>query len=138
VNRLSHQGAPLLCALLLLLTAGLFIAPPSRAQQPPPPLSGQTPASPPPATQVQGYTLTPAQEAQAVAYAHARHELYFLDVAYGLLLLVLILHLRIAPAYRNWAEQWTDNPFGQVFVFTPLLLLTVDALNQSTSHDPHP
>jgi STE24 endopeptidase len=88
-------------------------------------------SSPPP--QVQGYTLTPAQEAQAIAYARARHELYFLDVAYGLLLLVFFLQLRIAPAFRNWATQWTDSRFGQVFIFTPLLLLTIDCLSLPTA-----
>jgi Zn-dependent protease with chaperone function len=82
---------------------------------------------------VQGYTLTPGQETLAVAYAHARHELYFLDVAYGLLLLVLLLQLRIAPAFRNWAASWTESRFGQIFVFAPLLLLTLDALSLPTA-----
>jgi STE24 endopeptidase len=82
---------------------------------------------------VQGYTLTPSQEAQAIAYAHARHELYFLDVAYGFLLLVLILQLRVAPAYRNWATKWTDSGFGQIFFFTPLLLVTTDILGLPTA-----
>ena len=133
MNRPSHPDAAVFYALSVVLTASLLLAPPSRAQQQPPPASTQTPGGPPAAAaQVQGYTLTPAQEAQAVAYAHARHELYFLDVAYSLLLLVLILHLRIAPAYRNWAEKWTDNAFGQVFVFTPLLLVTVDVLSLPT------
>ena len=133
MNRSSHQGAAIFCALFVVLTTSLFLSAPSLAQQQPPPTTAQNPGAPsPPAAQVQGYTLTPAQEAQAVAYAHARRELYFLDVAYGLLLLVLILHLRIAPAYRNWAEQWTDNAFGQVFVFTPLLLVTIDVLSLPT------
>jgi Zn-dependent protease with chaperone function len=133
MDRLRRGGAPLCYAFLLLLIAGLLIAVPVRAQQPQAPATAQTPSSPSTgAPQVQGYTLTPAQEAQAVAYARARHELYFLDVAYGLLLLILILHLRIAPMYRNWAENWTDNAFGQVFVFTPLLLVTVDVLSLPT------
>ncbi len=61
-----------------------------------------------------------------MAYARARHELYFLDVAYGLLLLLLVLQLRVAPAYRNWAVQWTDDRFGQIVVFAPLLLITME------------
>jgi len=68
-----------------------------------------------------------------VAYANARHELYFVDVAYGLLLLVLILQLRIAPKYRDWAANWTDSSFGQVVVFTPLLMLTADVLSLPTA-----
>jgi Zn-dependent protease with chaperone function len=78
---------------------------------------------------VQGYTLTPDQEAKAIAYAHARHELYFLDAAYSLLLLVMILQLRIAPLYRDWAVQWTDSDFGQIVIFAPLLFLTIDILS---------
>jgi STE24 endopeptidase len=83
--------------------------------------------------QVQGYTLTPEQEAQAIAYARARHELYFVDAVYEILLLVLVLWLRIAPVYRDWAAKWTGNSFGQVVVFTPLLMLTMDVLSLPTA-----
>jgi STE24 endopeptidase len=130
VNRRSNQAASLFSAVLFLLAAGLLFAPSIRAQHSQAPATAQSPVAPPPSTgQVQGYTLTPGQEAQAVAYAHARHELYFLDVAYGLLLLVLMLQLRIAPAFRNWATEWTDNSFGQIVVFAPLVLLTMDVLS---------
>ncbi len=91
------------------------------------------PPAPPAPGQVQGYTLTPGQEAQAVAYAHARHELYFLDVAYGLLLLVFMLQLRVATLFRKWAIDWTDSGFGQILVFAPLVLLTLDVLSLPTA-----
>jgi STE24 endopeptidase len=134
VNRRSNQALVFFSALFILLVAGLFSALPSRAQQTPPPATTPSPAAAPLATeQVQGYTLTPGQEAQAIAYAHARHELYFLDVAYGLLLLVLMLQLRVAPAYRDWAIGWTDNSFGQIVVFAPLVLLTMDVLSLPTA-----
>jgi STE24 endopeptidase len=134
VNRRSIQAAAFFSALFVLLAAGLFSAQPSCAQQTQAPATTPSPAAAPPATgQVQGYTLTPGQEAQAIAYAHARHELYFLDFAYGLLLLVLMLQLRVAPAYRDWATKWTDNGFGQVVVFTPLLLVTTDVLSLPTA-----
>ena len=140
MNRQSQQAATFFSALFILLAAGLLSAPPSRAQQPQAPATAttrgptQSPANAPTANgQVQGYTLTPGQEAQAVAYAHARHELYFLDVAYGLLLLVLILQLRVAPAYRNLATKWTDSSFGQIFFFTPLLFVTTDVLGLPTA-----
>jgi STE24 endopeptidase len=134
VNRRSDRAAAFFSALFPLFVAGLLIAPSSRAQQPQTPAPTQAPAAAPSsAGQVQGYTLTPGQEAQAIAYAHARHELYFLDVAYGLLLLVFLLQLRIAPAYRDWATKWTDNSFGQIVVFTPLLLVTLDVLSLPTA-----
>ena len=116
----------------MLMAALLFSAQASRAQQPQAPASAPA-SAPTPNAQVQGYTLTPGQEAQAIAYAHARHELYFLDVAYGILLLVLMLQLRVAPAYRDWAIKWTDSSFGQIVVFAPLALLTIDVLSLPTA-----
>ena len=129
MNRRRNQAAAFFSALFLLFAAGLSLAPAGRSQQTPPPATAPPPAASSSTAQVQGYTLTPSQEAQAIAYAHARHELYFLDVAYGLLLLVLMLQLRVAPAYRNWATNWTDSSFGQIVVFAPLLLLTIDFLS---------
>ncbi len=136
-------------ALFILLAATLLSAPASRTQQQPQspatstapsPATSSTPApaptpdaAPAASAQVQGYTLTPNQEAQAIAYAHARHELYFIDVAYGILILVLILLLRIAPKYRDWAVAWTDSDFGQIVVFTPILLITIDVLSLPTA-----
>ena len=134
MNCRSNKAAAFFSALLILLAAGLVSAPSSRAQQPQTPAPAQSPVPAPPSTsQVQGYTLTPGQEAQAIAYAHARHELYFLDVAYGLLLLVLMLQLRVAPAYRDWATKWTDSSFGQIVVFAPLVLLTMDVMSLPTA-----
>ncbi len=134
MNRRSRKIAAFLSALFILFAAALFSAPRSRAQQTQAPAAAPAPsAAQSPAAQVQGYTLTPAQEAQAIAYAHARHELYFLDVAYGFLLLVIMLLLRVAPLYRDWAANWTDSDFGQVAVFTPLLLLTTDLLSLPTA-----
>jgi Zn-dependent protease with chaperone function len=124
-----------LSALLILLAVGLFPGITSYAQQTPPAAATTPPPAiaPPVSEQVRGYTLTPGQEAQAIAYAHARHELYFLDVAYGLLLLVFLLQLRVAPTYRDWATKWTESSFGQTLVFTPLLLVTLDVLSLPTA-----
>jgi STE24 endopeptidase len=134
VNRRSNPTAAFFSTFFLFLAAGLLFAPPSRAQQTQaPPTTPSPAAATTPNGQVEGYTLTPGQEAQAIAYAHARHDLYFLDVAYGLLLLVLMLQLRVAPAYRDWATKWTDSSFGQIVVFAPLVLLTIDALSLPTA-----
>ena len=129
MNRQGIQAAVFFSALFIVLAACLLSPPPSLAQQPQAPATTPSPAAPSSTEQVQGYTLTPGQEAQAIAYAQARHELYFLDVTYGLLLLVLLLQLCVAPAYRDWATNWTDSSFGQVVVFAPLLLLTIDVLS---------
>ena len=131
MNRRSRQVELFFFTFLSVIAAGFFFAPYCAAQDTRPPAATPSPSSTPlpsPA-QVQGYTLTPDQEAKAIAYANARHELYFLDVAYGLLLLVMILQLRVAPRYRDWAAQWTDSGFGQIVTFAPLLFLTLDALS---------
>jgi len=135
VNRQGRPIAALFFALAVVIAAGLLFPATSAAQQSPIPPNTPPPSAGSPSNneQVQGYTLPPGQEAQAVTYAHARHELYFVDVAYGLLLLVLILQLRIAPRYRDWAANWTDSSFGQVVVFTPLLMLTADVLSLPTA-----
>jgi STE24 endopeptidase len=81
----------------------------------------QPPASEP---QVKPYTLPPAKEAQAEAYAHSRHELYFLDLLFSLAGLLLILQLAVAPRLRDFAERLSLNRFGQAIVFSaPLLIL---------------
>jgi STE24 endopeptidase len=134
VDHRRIRTAAILSAFLCLLAIGLIASPPSHAQQPPVPSSPQPPpAAPSQPGQVQGYTLSPAQERQAIAYARARHELYFLDVAYGLLLLVLLLQLRVAPFFRNLAERAVETSFAQTIVFVALLLLTIDVLSLPTA-----
>src|ERR1035437_3814312 len=123
-------------AFLLLLAVSLAAAGASRAQQPPTPANSQpapAAAAPPQSGPVQGYTLSPGQEAQAIAYARARHELYFLDFAYGLLVLALLLNLRVAPAFRDWAARAGAGNFVQTLVFAPLILLTIDILSLPTA-----
>jgi STE24 endopeptidase len=112
-----------------MLAAVLAVPAPSRAQ----PAAQTSPPAPSQTNQVQGYTLSPAQAAQAIAYARARHELYFLDAAYGLLLLVLLLQLRIAPRFRDLAARAGGNSFIQTVVFAPLFLLTIDVLSLPTA-----
>jgi Zn-dependent protease with chaperone function len=129
LNRRRIRIALLFPACVFVLAAVLAVPSPSRAQQ-----TAQTsPAAPSRTGQVQGYTLSPAQEAQAIAYAYARHELYFLGVAYGLLLLVLLLQLRVAPRFRDLAARAGKNSFVQTVVFAPLFLLTIDILSLPTA-----
>ena len=77
----------------------------------------------------QAYTLSPERASQAMAYARARHALYFLQFGFGILVLALIVRLRIAPVFRDWAERAARNRFLQAAVFAPLLLLTLDVLS---------
>ena len=128
--RLNRSGTrvALLLPGLAFFVASLFSFPAAaHAQQ-------QAQPSPPSSnvSQVQGYTLPPAQEAQAIAYARARHEVYFFDIAYTVLLLILLLQLRVAVKFRDLAERVGKNSFVQTLVFVPLLLLTIDILSLPT------
>lgn len=77
---------------------------------------------------VKSYSLPPEKYEKAVAYSRTQYRLHFVGVAYSLLLLLIILSLRIAPAFRDWAERVSRRRFVQAMVFVPLLLLTFDAL----------
>ena len=78
--------------------------------------------------EVKNYTLPPDKYEKAVAYSRTQYALHFIGVAYSLLVLLLILSLRIAPIFRDWAERVSHRRFVQAVVFVPLLLLTCDAL----------
>jgi STE24 endopeptidase len=93
------------------------------AQQQAPPKTRVQPQGP------QVYALPPARADQAIAYARARHELYFADFAYGILVLLLLLRWRVAPVFRGWAERAGPNRLLQAAVFAPAFLLTLDLLS---------
>ena len=77
----------------------------------------------------QTYTLPPEKYEKAVAFSRARYRLYFIDTAYGILLLILLLTWRIAPRYRDWTERISRHRFVQAWVFVPLFLLTLAVLS---------
>jgi STE24 endopeptidase len=78
--------------------------------------------------QVKTYSLPPEKYEKAIAYSRAQYRLHFAGAAYSLLLLLIILSLRIAPAFRDWAERLSRRRFIQALIFVPLLLLTFDIL----------
>jgi STE24 endopeptidase len=77
---------------------------------------------------VKAYTLPPDRYEKAVKFSRAEYRLYFVDVVYGLVVLVLVLNWRLAPKYRDWAERAFSKRFLQAAIFTPLLLLTMGLL----------
>ena len=74
------------------------------------------------------YTLPPDKLAKAIAYAAARNRLHFVAVAYGIVVLLILLAWRIAPRLRNLAESATRRRILEAYIFAPLLLLAIDAL----------
>jgi Zn-dependent protease with chaperone function len=95
----------------------------------------QTETPPPQPTKVnidnspaQTYTLPPDKYEKAVAFSRAKYRFYFADAAYGILVLILLLNLRVAPKYRDLAERISHRRFVQAWIFAPLFLLTVGVL----------
>jgi STE24 endopeptidase len=74
------------------------------------------------------YTLPPDKLAKAIEYAAARNKLHFIAVAYGILVLAALLAWRAGPRLRNLAESATRRRILQAYIFAPLLLLAIDAL----------
>lgn len=66
--------------------------------------------------------------AQAIAYAQALHELFFIHFACTIAVLILLLRLQVAPRLRNWSESVARDRFLQALIFVPALLLIFDAL----------
>ncbi|HYX67591.1 MAG TPA: hypothetical protein VE825_00540, partial [Terriglobales bacterium] len=115
-------------ALTVILAAGAAGAPAAPTQPASPAPSATTAVQEQPSA-VRGYTLPPEKYRQAVAYARARYTLYFIEVAWGLLALLMVLRWRLAPRYRDWAERAVRFRFLQAWIFVPLLLLTLGVLS---------
>ena len=91
-----------------------------------------TAASPQAATvqssRVTAYTLPPDLYKKAHDRSRIRFHLALIGFVYGLLVLWLILHWKLGPKFRNWAETFSRRRFLQAMVFVPLLLLTIAIL----------
>jgi STE24 endopeptidase len=70
------------------------------------------------------YALSPEKEARATAYAHSRHELYFLDVFFTTIGLLILIQVRIGPKLRDWAESASRHRLMQGVTFAvPFFIL---------------
>jgi Zn-dependent protease with chaperone function len=108
---------------ILFVTFLCSLAPLVFAQTETPPLqSAQAKIDSSPA---KSYTLPPDKYEKAVAFSRAKYRLYFVDSAYGILVLILLLGLRVAPKYRDCAERISHRRFVQAWIFAPLFLLTL-------------
>ena len=101
--------------------------------QPPSTAASSSTPAPLPSEAPESYQPPPAIAAEATAYGRAQHDLYFFDLAYGFLILLVILECRVAPRYRDWAERATPRRFLQSVLYAPLLLLTIDVVSLPTS-----
>ncbi len=79
-------------------------------------------------TKAAEYTLSQDRYEKAVTYSRASYTLYFISVAFSILVLILLLRLGIAAKFRDWAESVNDRRWIQALVFVPLLVLTLDVI----------
>jgi STE24 endopeptidase len=77
---------------------------------------------------ITAYTLPPELYKKTERLSKIRLAFIIIGTIYGLIVLWLILRLKLAPKYRDWAERASSNRFVQVLVFAPLLILTIDVL----------
>jgi STE24 endopeptidase len=126
----------------IFVLALLFHTPFAHAQAPPGPIPQQQEQPAPSASQaaatgaaaqaepqkITAYTLPPELYAKTERLSKIRLAFILIGTIYGLIVLWLILRLKLAPKYRDWAERASSNRFVQVMVFAPLLVLTIDVL----------
>lgn len=74
------------------------------------------------------YTLPADLYKKARDRSRIRFRLELMGFVYGLAVLWIILHWRIPPKYRDWAERISGRWFLESIVFAPLLLLTIAIL----------
>ena len=113
-------------------TAGV---PPSVAVQQPQgpasskPLVGSVPsAQAPQPEKISAYTLPSDLYKKAKDLSRIHFRFHLIGFFYGLFVIWLVLHLRLAPKFRDLAEKVSSHRFLQAAVFSPLLILTIAIL----------
>jgi Zn-dependent protease with chaperone function len=103
-------------------------------EQQSPAASSPAPASAAPTEQpkITAYTLPPDLYKKAHDRSTIHFRLNLIGFVYGLVVLWFILHWKLAPKYRDWAQRFSSKRFLQAVVFAPLLLLTIDVLTLPT------
>jgi STE24 endopeptidase len=128
------KSTAVLPALALAFVLAQFVLPArARAQNPPAEFSFSVQqasqsrtAQSQPQQMVTQYTLPPALYKKAHDLGQIHFGLAIIDFIYGVIVLWLILHWRLARKYRDWAEAAARNRFFQAVIFAPLLILTMD------------
>jgi len=128
--------------LLAVLTVGVAWgqAPAAQPPQQPAPAAAtpqqdQAPAAPtePAAKDTTEFKLSPEKYKQAVEYSRAGYRLHFIEAAYGLIVVLIVLGLGFSAKFRDLAERATRYRFVQALIFVPLLTLAMDILSLPTS-----
>jgi len=100
--------------------------------------SGQnTSSASPEQQQPKAYTLPPDKEARAIAYAHSRHELYFLDFLFTTVGLILLIELGVGPRLRDRAERISRRRFLQAVIFAGVFFILLGLLGLPAAAGSH-
>ena len=100
--------------------------------------SGQnTSSASPEEQQPKAYTLPPDKEARAIAYAHSRHELYFLDFLFTTVGLILLIQLGVGPRLRDWADRISRRRFLQAVIFAGVFFILLGLLGLPAAAGSH-
>src|SRR5688500_10727523 len=75
------------------------------------PVSAQSKEAKTPEKQVDSFTLTPEKYVKAMEYRRARYTLYFIGVAYSLILLWMMIRYGVAARFRDLAESISGTRF---------------------------
>ena len=124
-------AAVLLLGMCLSPGGTLAQAPPGPIPPPSNPTADQV-SAPTQSSEVSGrivieYTLPPDLYRKAKNLSRIRLAGALIVPLYGFVVLWLVLQWKLAPRYRNWAED-LPRRFVQVLIFAPLFTLTVDIL----------
>jgi STE24 endopeptidase len=120
MSKLPRRQLFFVLALMLLASSLCAAAPQASADSPQATGKDQAP---------QTYTLSRGQAAKAVLYAESQHALYFLDFAYTVVLLLLLLVYRVPVRLRDWAESFSRSRFWQAVIFVPAFLVVFGVLD---------
>jgi len=82
---------------------------------------------------VTAYTLPPDLYQKARTLGRIHFTLNLLNFFYGSFVLWLVLELKLAPKFRDWAHRVSSNRFVQAFVFTPALILMIAVFESPTT-----
>jgi STE24 endopeptidase len=96
-----------------------------------------TTSSNPEQQQPKTYTLPPDKQARSIAYAHSRHELYFLDLLFTTVGLILLIQLGVGPRLRDWAERISRRRFPQAVSFAGVFFILLGSLGLPAAAGSH-
>jgi Zn-dependent protease with chaperone function len=109
-----------------------FVAEPGSPISTAAPTSAPSVASQETPQKITAYTLAPDRYQKARELSRIHFRFAIIGFLYGLFVLWLILRWKLAPKYRDWAEQSSSRRLLQAMVFSPLLILTVGVLELPT------